>query len=228
MLYKYKPKPQIKKPRTYCRCIGVDNKEYIIRADALESGATLHTKGAMKAGTLHDITGQKFGHLTALYPIKDKRAANNSYIWHCRCDCGNECDVGLNNLIQGHTRSCGCNKRSQYEEFIHDYLKSLNIYFDEEKRFSDCRNSIGSDMLPFDFYIPKYNVLIEYDGQHHFEPIKGWGGKEKFKLTKENDEIKNKYCEEKNIRLLRIPYTDSKEDIINKINYFMSPVTITA
>ena len=41
MLYQYKPKPTIKKPRTYCRCIGVDNKEYIIRADALESGARL-------------------------------------------------------------------------------------------------------------------------------------------------------------------------------------------
>lgn len=83
-------------------------------------------------------------------------------------------------------------------------------------------------MLPFDFYIPEQNILIEYDGQHHFEPIKGWGGEEKFKLTQENDQIKNKYCEEKNIKLLRIPYTDSKEDIINKINYFMSPVTITA
>lgn len=118
--------------------------------------------------------------------------------------------------------------RSKYEEFIHDYLSSLHIYFEEEKRFSDCRNSKGSDMLPFDFYIPEQNILIEYDGQHHFEPIKGWGGEEKFKLTQENDQIKNKYCEEKNIKLLRIPYTDSKEDIINKINYFMSPVTITA
>lgn len=227
MLYQYKPKPEIKKPRTYCRCIGVDNKEYIIRADALEGGSTLHIKGAMKQKTFVDISGQRFGHLVALYP-SDKRASNGGVIWHCLCDCNNYCDVTLNNLERGHTRSCGCNNRSKYEEYIHDYLESLHIYFEEEKRFSDCRNSKGSDMLPFDFYIPEQNILIEYDGQHHFEPIKGWGGEEKFKLTQENDKIKNKYCEEKNIKLLRIPYTNSKEDIINKINYFMSPVTITA
>lgn len=83
-------------------------------------------------------------------------------------------------------------------------------------------------MLPFDFYIPKYNLIIEYDGFHHFYPVNGWGGEEKFKLTQENDAIKNKYCKENDITLLRIPYTDSKEDIIRKINYFMSPVTITA
>ncbi len=227
MLYKYKIKPEIKKPRTYCRCIGIDNKEYIIRADALTSGATLHIKGAMKAGTSHDITGQKFGHLTALYPI-EKRAANGGLIWHCDCDCGNKCDVEMNALTRGHTRSCGCNNRSQCEEYIHDYLTSLHIYFEEEKRFSDCRNSKGSNMLPFDFYIPKYNLIIEYDGFHHFSPVNGWGGKEKFKLTQENDAIKNKYCKENDIVLLRIPYTDSKEDIVKKINYFMSPVTITA
>lgn len=81
MLYKYKIKPEIKKPRTYCRCIGIDNNAYIIRADALTSGTKLHIKGAMKTGISRDITGQKFGHLTALYPIK-KRAANGGIIWH--------------------------------------------------------------------------------------------------------------------------------------------------
>lgn len=60
MLYQYKIKPSIKKARTYCRCIGVDNKEYIIRADALTSGATKFIKGAMRAGKPIDITNQKF------------------------------------------------------------------------------------------------------------------------------------------------------------------------
>ena len=180
MLYQYKSKLTIKKPRTYCRCIGVDNKEYIIRADALESGATLHIKGAMNQKTFVDISGQRFGHLVALYP-SDNRASIGGVIWHCLCDCINYCDVTLNNFERGHTRSCGCNNRSKYEEFIHDYLSSLHIYFEEEKRFSDCRNSKGSDMLPFDFYIPEQNILIEYDGQHHFEPIKGRCVEEKFK-----------------------------------------------
>ncbi len=227
MLYQYKIKPSINKARTYCRCIGIDNNEYIICADALTSGATKFIKGAMKAGTPVDITNQKFGHLTAKYPTK-KRASNSGIIWHCECDCGGEIDVTSNNLIRGHTRSCGCNHRSKYEEFIHDYLTSLNIFFKEEERFDDCRNSKGSDMLPFDFYIPEYNKIIEYDGLHHYEPIESRGGEEKFKRIQENDAIKNKYCADHNIELLRIPYTDSEEEIINKINCFMSPVTITA
>ena len=82
-------------------------------------------------------------------------------------------------------------------------------------------------MLPFDFYINKINSIIEYDGEHHFNPISGWGGLEKFKITQENDNIKNQYCIQNNISLLRIPYTDNKEEIIEKLNLFLSPATIT-
>lgn len=52
-------------------------------------------------GPRKDITGQKFGRLTALYYIKGGK-------WHCKCDCGNEIDVDTRNLNTGHTKSCGC------------------------------------------------------------------------------------------------------------------------
>ena len=45
-----------------------------------------------------DITGQRFGRLTAQYSTK-KRDAKGFVIWHCHCDCGNETDVSYNNLI---------------------------------------------------------------------------------------------------------------------------------
>jgi very-short-patch-repair endonuclease len=112
--------------------------------------------------------------------------------------------------------------------FIHDFLSELNINFTEQKRFFDCRNKKQSDMLPFDFYLIDYNVLIEYDGLHHFEPIKGWGGEDKFKITKENDGIKNNYCLTHNIPLLRLPYTYTEEKIKSEILNILSPVTITA
>lgn len=83
-------------------------------------------------------------------------------------------------------------------------------------------------MLPFDFYLYDKNIIIEYDGLHHFEPVKGWGGEEKFKITQENDEIKNTYCKNNNITLIRIPYTCTKEEIIQIINNALSPATITA
>ena len=217
------------KPRTYCRCYSSDGDEVIVRADALQSGATKSMKGAGRTGKPLDIAGMKFGLLTAIRPT-DKRANNGSVIWECICDCGNPepVYVSVGNLTRHHTMSCGCRHQSKWEMFINDYLISLNITFQPQKRFDDCRNKKQTDMLPFDFYLPDYNICIEYDGEHHFCPMEMWGGYEKFIINQENDQIKNKYCQQNNITLLRLPYTYSKEDIEREILNILSPVTITA
>jgi very-short-patch-repair endonuclease len=63
----------------------------------------------------------------------------------------------------------------------------------------------------------KYKLCIELDGKQHFEEIKHFGGKNKFNEQKIRDEIKNIYCKENNIYLLRIKYN---EDIENKLKEF--------
>ena len=222
MLYNYN-----NKHRTYCRCITINGDEVIVRADALQSGATHCAKGAGRSGKPMDVTRQRFGLLVAIKPTS-QRSSNGSVIWECLCDCGNITYVTLGNLIRGHTLSCGCRHQSKWEIFINDFLISLNIEFIPQKRFSDCTNHKGSDMLPFDFYVPSYNLIIEYDGEHHFQPVKGWGGEEKFMITQQNDYIKDNYCKSNNITLLRLPYTYTEEDIKNEILNVLSPVTITA
>ena len=57
--------------------------------------------------------------------------------------------------------------------------------------------------------------------------LKVGGGEKKFKTTQKNDKIKNTYCKNKGITLIRIPYTYTKEEIIQVINNFVSPATIT-
>lgn len=52
-----------------------------------------------------DITGKKFGRLTALY--ENGRRGKN-ILWRCKCKCGNEIDAISYNLKNGHTQSCGC------------------------------------------------------------------------------------------------------------------------
>lgn len=225
MLYGYKYVNG--KPRTYCRCCSMDGDEVIVRADALQSGSTKSMKGAGKTGKPVDITDMKFGLLTAISPT-DKRASNGTIIWLCQCDCGNFTEVSVGQLVRGHTLSCGCKHQSKWEMFINDYLTSLNIIFIPQKRFNDCKNKKQSDMLPFDFYLPDYNLCIEYDGEHHFHPIEIWGGYEKFIVNQENDQIKNEYCKNNNITLLRLPYTLSKEDIKKEILNILSPLEITA
>lgn len=210
------------KPRTYCKCIGIDNNEYIIRADALRKGVTKHVGDRTgKPNCAKDICNQKFGLLTALYPT-NKRSQNGNVIWHCHCDCGKDIDVAVSNLLRQHTLSCGCRHRSKWEVFIGNYLNTLNINYVTEHRFKNCTNLKGSDTLPFDFYIKDLNAVIEYDGLHHYEPVVGWGGDEKFKITQENDKIKNNYCKNNGIRLLRIPYFFDKNKIKEAINQFIT------
>jgi very-short-patch-repair endonuclease len=59
--------------------------------------------------------------------------------------------------------------------------------------------------LKFDFYLPKYNLLIEFDGQQHYIPYRG--NIIELEKTKFRDNIKTEYCENNIIKLLRIKYT---------------------
>ena len=152
-----------------------------------------------------DLTGQKFGKLTVLH-MTEKREGR-SVIWHCLCDCGNEVDVCMSKIQNGHTQSCGCLK-SKGEQLIGEILRENNINYESQKIFKDCTNPEDTCSLKFDFYLPDYNCCIEYDGEQHFKSIDFYGGEEKFKRTQLLDSIKNQYCIDHNIRMIRIPYTD--------------------
>jgi hypothetical protein len=60
---------------------------------------------------MKDLTGQKFGRLTALEPT-DKRKGT-SVVWQCECECGNICEVRSTSLTTGNTKSCGCLKKEK-------------------------------------------------------------------------------------------------------------------
>lgn len=114
------------------------------------------------------------------------------------------------NIMQIRCKSCA-NKESVGERRIREFLIDNAIIFVQEKTFDDCRDI---NRLPFDFYLPEYNLIIEFDGQHHFREI-GFGN---YESTKKHDEIKNQYCKDNHINLLRIPYWDGNdiEEIITK------------
>jgi very-short-patch-repair endonuclease len=117
-------------------------------------------------------------------------------------------------------RRCPVCKSSKGEEKIAKYLLNKNIQFTSQKTFNDLVNIF---QLRFDFYLPEYNMCIEYDGIQHFEPVRFNGiseevANENFKNQQIRDKMKNKYCEKKGINLLRIKYTDFKniEKILKK------------
>ena len=167
-----------------------------------------------------DIIGQKFGKLTVL---KECGVNNLGKVkWLCKCDCGNESIVTTGSLISGHTMSCGCIK-SQGNYLLTSTLRKKGIEYKSEYCVNLSNSEYNVDRLLFDVYLPKYNVVIEYDGEQHFYPCDLFGGEEGFERTKERDEIKNIYCENNGIILYRISYKDKNiieqiiDDIINEL-----------
>jgi len=112
-----------------------------------------------------------------------------------------------------HQRGSGCPvcQESKGEKKIAEFLLNYKIEFERQKKFKNCKNK---KQLFFDFYLPLYNICIEYDGKQHFSSVENWGGEKGLIIIKERDKIKNKYCKDNNIRLYRIKYTD---DIIEKL-----------
>lgn len=115
-----------------------------------------------------------------------------------------------------HLRGKGCLlcKESKGELKISMLLNDSNIDYLREFKFDECKNI---NKLPFDFYLPKYNLCIEYDGEMHFKEIERFGGKSKLEYYKNNDNIKNKFCEDYNIKLYRIKFDQNIEEHIKII-----------
>lgn len=106
--------------------------------------------------------------------------------------------------MDDHARGHGCSScsESKGEKQIRIYLEEAGIDYNSEYKFKD---SIINKKR-FDFYLPNYNTCIEYDGIQHFKSVKHFGGSESLKYTQQNDELKNKYCNDNNIKLIRISY----------------------
>ena len=118
--------------------------------------------------------------------------------------------VKPSNVLQG----CGCPQcnESKGERLTRQWLETHDIKYISQYRFDDCKDI---NTLPFDFYLPEYNCCIEYDGEQHYRPVDIFGGEDGFKIRVKHDNIKNEYCKNNNIKLIRIPYFKNIEEELN-------------
>ncbi len=194
----------------HCKC--VCGTECDIRSDQLVSGAVqscgcLQKERVAEIGKSHarDISGMIFGCLQAVSPTSKRDG--KSVIWICHClNCGNNAyEASVSDLTFGNTKSCGCLK-SIGEFNITQLLQNSNIEFQKEKSFDNLISDRGH-RYRYDFYLPQYNRLIEFDGEQHYKyKDSGWSTKEYFERTQKSDKIKNEYALSNNIDLVRIPY----------------------
>ena len=150
-----------------------------------------------------DLTNQLFGRLKVIEYVG--QTPKRRSLWRCQCICGNEVIVEASNLKSGNTKSCGCLTISAGEEKIMQILTNNNIKFETQKTFDTCRFESTNQLARFDFYLPKHNILIEYDGIQHYKQRNGW---ENLEDIQARDAFKTQWCQENNIKLIRIPYTE--------------------
>lgn len=146
---------------------------------------------------------------------------NSDELLKLKCSCGNEFECNLSNFKFYKKYNCNeCSSLSINSDKIKNILDELMISYTREFSIENCKN-IRS--LKFDFAIfenkekTKLKCLIEYDGEQHFKAIDYFGGEERLEKQKINDSIKNDFCKNNNINLLRIPYWEQGniEKIIN-------------
>ena len=201
------------KGRKHVRMICKNGTETLTRGSALKdcnfscrcekcTGIIRWDEGKIKA--LLESKGYTF--------LSSYRNDNQKLMFTSICPNGHEYTASVCHFAEGHM--CDkCNLRSSGELIISDVLSDMNVRYEREYRFPDCRYK---NTLPFDFAIfdneGKLILLIEYDGQQHYKPVDfcshGYDDAVKrYELQKLKDEIKSKYCDYNNIPLIRIPYT---------------------
>ncbi len=139
-----------------------------------------------------------------------------------------KCGYQFQRKGRDHLGSLGCpncfTDKSHGERKIREYLENNNIQFEREKTFSDLRGKSKYSILRYDFYLPQQNIIIEFDGIHHFEyypfskklDLSECEKQQKLKHRQDNDKLKDDYCSKKNIKLIRIKYNESIE---RKLDY---------
>lgn len=136
-------------------------------------------------------------------------------IWKIQCKkCGSFYEDAPSQIVsytrlQGNN-PCQCWKNcSKGNLKIAALLQENGLSYQTEYQFSDCLSPKGNP-LKFDFYVNN-QYLIEYDGEQHYKPVAFHGdldrAEKQFLLNQQYDELKNQYCKQHNIPLIRIPYT---------------------
>lgn len=122
--------------------------------------------------------------------------------------CGETFTTSLVSYQAGKTMCRKCSSKISYGELaIREVLDLYHINYKDEHLFDDCRDK---KPLPFDFYLPDYNLCIEYQGEQHYKAVEFFGGEESLKIRQLHDQIKRDYCNLNNIVLIEIPYWEYK------------------
>ena len=116
-------------------------------------------------------------------------------------------------FLQGH--GCPSCNQSKGETKIRNWLLENNVSFESQKKFSDLRKK---KPLSYDFYLPTYNILIEFNGRQHYEYVDVFHRNGIADLEKqiEHDKLKQEFAHKNHIKLIIIDDINEIDKILRK------------
>lgn len=184
---------------------------------------------------INDLTGKTFGEVTVIkrvesyvnYDNNGNKYTQSRYLVRCN-HCGKEFITYYNALTTGRTKSCGCMHSSHGEEAIRKILEQYNLNYKSEYWFDDLRGP-NNGYLRYDFCLLDDNneveLLIEYDGIQHYQESKLYDPLENIQ---HRDRLKNAYCLDHNIPLIRLPAIDPDSITIEDLSLNTTQYLVTS
>lgn len=192
-----------------CECL-IDGTIWFPTPNALLNGQGCPECGRIASNKNSTKTNEEFVYQLSIVnpyiiPLQEYIQAKIP-IWVMCKKCGHKWQMTPDQLLHG-----GCCQKcfaTNNEKKLGDILINWGCIVERQKKYDNCRDQLP---LPFDIYLPEYNILIEYDGEQHYRPVNfgGIGDEEaieNLKKTQYHDTIKNEYCRQNNIPLIRVPY----------------------
>lgn len=179
------------------------------------SSKKVHPKDSMgqflKDNNLFDLWSNK----NSKNPFEISIYSNKEYWFKCHNNIHNDYKRSCNNAMRSNFKCPECNV-SKGEQIIIEFLINYNIFYLYQHEYSDLIG-VGGGFLSYDFYLPKYNLLIEYQGNFH-DGSNGEYTQINLENQQEHDRRKRQYAQDNNIKLLEIWYWDFEniEEILIK------------
>lgn len=157
---------------------------------------------------LQDIHGDKYSYDKLIYKNVDTKVV-------LTCKKHGNFEVTPDSLLYQKSGCYKC-KESKGEKFINTFLDKNKIDYIREYKFKDLKNILN---LRVDFYLPEKNLVIEFDGEQHYIYSPDFHRNFcDFIKARQRDKLKDKYCEENNIKLLRLRNIRNPKKIEEELN----------
>lgn len=161
----------------------------------------VHKKDSL--GELHTQSELFWSDKNSQTPLEFAPRSQRRVLWKCNNSQHADYERTICHAVTLEFRCPKC-MYSKGESRVLEVLEKFNLKSETQKKFADLLGCGGAHLM-YDFYLPDFNLLIEYDGEFHFHK---YYEEQNYEIQQVHDRLKNEYAQRKGIELLRIPYWD--------------------